>query len=136
MHPTLVSGTGEGGKFVAAATEALTTAVGFRPFPGTLNLEHAQVEEFPTQTLEEVGDEYCDGVELRDCRVAGVRAAVIRPFVPDYPPQKTEVIAPVSLRTLFDLTENDRVPLRPPSDRWPPAELEAVAADLYDRHRC
>lgn len=134
MGPTLATGEGAGQQFVAAAEEQLTDALGFRPFHGTLNLEGASVEEYPTHTLEEVGDDRCEGVQLRDCRVGGVRAAVIRPFVPGYPEEKTEILAPVRLRTLFDISEADPVSLRGPDELWPPAEQGAVstALDAFD----
>lgn len=134
MQPTLVTGEGVGGQFVAAAEEELAGALGFRPFPGTLNLEGASIEEFPAHTIDEVGDDYCDGVRLRDCCIAGVRAAVVKPFVPDYPPEKTEILAPVRLRSLFDFAEGDAIPLGPPDSLWPPAEQRTVpdALDQFD----
>lgn len=134
MTPTLVTGEGAGGRFVAAAEQQLAEAAGFRPFHGTLNLDGATVEAFPARTLDEVGDDYCDGVRLRDCRVAGVRAAVVRPFVPDYLPDKTELLAPVRLRTLFGFDAGDAVPLGSPDEVWPPApgSADATALDMFD----
>lgn len=134
MQSTLVAGEGVGGDFVAAAEETLADALGFRPFHGTLNLDSASVEMFEERTLDEIGDGYCDGVRIRDCRIAGVRAAIIRPIVPDYPPQKTEVVAPVRLRSLFDIATGDTVPLSHANNVWPPASLPAssTALGLFD----
>lgn len=107
MQSTLASGNGEVGQFVAAAEERLANALGFRPFHGTLNLDGATANGYQAHEIEEVGDDYCDGVHLRDCRIVGVRAAVVRPMVPDSPSRKTEVVAPVRLRTLFGLELGD-----------------------------
>lgn len=134
MPPRLVTGDGVGGQFVAEAEETLSEAVGFRPFHGTLNLEGATVDGFPPRTLDEVGTDPCEGVRLRDCSVAGVRAAVVRPLVPDYPPEKTEVLAPVKLRALFGFDAGDVVALRAADDVWPPSGTSAdpTALDRFD----
>lgn len=134
MSPRLISGDEVGGTFVESAAEQLADALGFHPFYGTLNLKNASVEEFPAQTLPGVGNNYCDGVRLRDCRVSGIRAAIIRPFTPDYPQEKTEVLAPVKLRTLFGLENGDPVPLGAPDDIWPLSQpvTDVTTLDLFD----
>lgn len=141
MDGTVATGEGEGSTFVEMVTGELTDALGFRPYPGTLNLRGVDgLDGLESRTLPGLGDDFCDGTELRPCTVGGVRAAVIRPFVPDYPPGKTEVLAPVRLRTLFDLSEGDEVRLGPPDvtmGEWQRSatggaldEFEAVVFDL------
>lgn len=130
MQPTLATGSGKGGDFVRSEADRLAEAIGFRPYPGTLNLTGAEVSEYSARTIDEVGDGYCEGVELRPCRVSGVRAAVIRPFVPEYPPEKTEILAPIGLRDLFDLSDGDPVTLHADERGWPPASQHAQRSAL------
>lgn len=134
VQPTIVNGKDVGGTFVAAAEAELTSALGFRPFHGTLNLEGAEVDAYPARILDEVGNDFCDGVQIRACRVAGVKSAVIRPLVPNYPPEKTEVLSPVRLRTLFGVDAGDSIPLARDEAVWPPSTQRADSArlDLFD----
>ena len=143
MNGILRSGEGAAAGFVRAVEDLLTDSLGFRPFPGTLNLavdDRAAVDSLPRQFLPEVGNEHCDGVYVRPCTVAGVRAAVLRPLVPNYPEGKVELVAPVRLRSLFGLTDGAPMPVGPPEDLWAPdgpavdptalGEFDAVVFDL------
>jgi hypothetical protein len=109
MQGALRTGTGEAAEFVGHAADTLEEALGFAPFHGTLNVDLSPPE--PSFQLDALGDDHCDGVDLTPCRVWGVRAAVLRPLVPGYPDRKTEVVAPVHLRSLFRLEPGDTVAL-------------------------
>lgn len=132
MHGRLVSGEGAGATFVEAAQDALAGMVGFRPFPGTVNLEGvADVDALPHRTInDDFGDPHCEGVRLRPCAIGGVRSSVIRPLVPGYPPDKLELLAPVRIRGLFGFDDGATVPLAPPDDLWSPAGPPASPASL------
>lgn len=132
MDGTLVTGEGVGAEFVGATAETLAPAAGFRPYPGTVNLEGVDgIDALPLRRLEDdLGDPHCEGVHLRPCSIAGVRSAVIRPLVPDYPEGKLELLAPVHLRGLFGLEEGAQLSLAPPEDRWFPAGLKAGFGEL------
>lgn len=137
MNGTIRSGEGAAAGFVAAVQDRLAEALGFRPFPGTLNLsvdDRAAVDALPAQLLAEVGNDHCDGVRIRPCTVEGVRAAVLRPIVPDYPDERVELVAPVRLRTLFGFDDGDPAPLSPPEERWFPdgRAADAAALDEFD----
>ena len=107
MDGPVETGQGRAAGFVAQVDELLAAELGFEPFHGTLNVGVSPPA--PAVVLTEVGDDHCDGVELTPCRVGGVRAAVLRPLVPGYPDGKTEVVAPVRLRSLFGLDSGDHV---------------------------
>lgn len=132
MDGTLVTGEGAGAAFVAATQETLASAVGFRPYPGTLNLEGVDdVESLPLRTIDDdLGDPHCEGVHLRACTVGGVRGSVIRPLVPGYPERKLELLAPVRLRELFDWDVGATVRLAPPDEPWSTVGPSAVQAAL------
>lgn len=132
MQGTLVTGEGVGAEFVAAARETLADAAGFRPYPGTVNLEGIDgVDALPLRTLEDdLGDPHCDGVHLRPCNVGGVRCSVVRPLVPGYPDDKLELLGPVRLRRLFGFDDGADVALSPPDDPWSPAGPRASTASL------
>jgi phosphoglycolate phosphatase len=143
MSAPVETGVGEAADFVAAVEAELTAALGFRPFPGTLNLQRLPViEDLPERTLTDgnLSNEHCDGVVVSPCNVAGLRAAVLRPLMQDYPESKVEVIAPVQVRALFGLEDGDTVPVGPREEVWhhdgPTAdpggldEFDAVVFDL------
>ncbi|MFC6721235.1 DUF120 domain-containing protein [Halobacteriaceae archaeon SHR40] len=60
----------------------------------------------------------------------GVQAAVLRPLVPGYPDRKTEVVAPVHLRSLFGLESGDSVTLTVDGTPWLPEGHSFVPASL------
>lgn len=134
VHGRLTTGSGTAAGFVAAVDDAIETALGFEPFHGTFNLEidAETTRPDPTASLDDVGDDHCDGVDLTACRVGGVRAAVLRPLVPGYPPTKVEVVAPVRLRSLFRVDPGDGVTLT--VDDASPSTLTAdpAALDAFD----
>jgi len=136
MHGPVETGEGAAAGFVAQVDDVLAAELGFEPFHGTLNVATAPPE--PAVVLEELGDDHCEGVALTPCRVGGVRAAVLRPIVPGYPETKTELVAPVRLRSLFGLDPGDRVDLafdgsQSPSDRpVDPAALNEFDAVVFD----
>lgn len=133
MCPTIVTGRGEGAQFVEAAKTELADAVGFRPFPGTLNVDRLPiVETLAKETVRSGGlqTDHCDGVVLRPSSVAGVRSAVLRPLMANYPSEKFELVAPVRLRTLFSLDDGDDIPVSQPEDVFHPNSLPATADAL------
>lgn len=137
MQGTITTGQGVAADFVAAVDALLTEALGFEPFPGTFNLrtdDPAAREAFPATILPYGGDEHCDGVHVRSCSVAGVRAAVLEPIVDGYPPEKVELVAPVRLRTLFGFEDGDTLSLGGADERWFPAgpTADATAVDEFD----
>ena len=137
MSATVETGVGEAADFVALVEEELTAALGFRPFPGTLNVDRLPViDELPERRLAHgnLSNEHCDGVVVRPCSVGGVRATVLRPLMDDYPEGKIELLAPVRLRSLFDLDDGDAVPVSPPDDVWHPdgPTVDAAALDEFD----
>jgi len=136
MHGPVETGQGRAAGFVAQVDDVLAAELGFEPFHGTLNVAASPPE--PAVMLEELGDDHCEGVALTPCRVGGVRAAVLRPIVPGYPETKTELVAPVRLRSLFGLDPGDRVDLtfdgsQSPSDLTvDPAALDGFDAIVFD----
>ena len=125
MPATVVTGDGNAGEFVRMAAAELGRELPFAPYHGTLNLEGRRgevVEGLPNTVVTDVGDgDYCTGVELYACRIDGVLASVIVPDVPGYPADKIELLAPVHVRSLFDLTDGDAVHLDPPGTLANPA---------------
>lgn len=143
MTSVIETGDGNAGEFIAATRQELSAALGFRPFPGTLNVDRLELlEDLPSTTVTTEGlvNEHCDGVIFRPCSIGGVRSAVLRPLVSNYPDDKIEVVAPVRLRSLFDLNDGDDVNISRPDDVWHPNgpvttgttldEFDAVVFDL------
>lgn len=133
MNPTIVAGTGDAADYVASVERGLTDALGFRPYPGTLNLtEFDGVDELPSETVTDgrFVTEHCDGVVLRQCAIAGVRGAVLRPLVAGCSDEPVELVSPVHLRSLFDLKDGDDLVVAPADEVWNPEGLRVPASAL------
>lgn len=115
-------GVGEGAGFVGLAwvrTE-MRRALGFDPWPGTLNLRmsgdawrrwRAGLAQRPGIALVPAPG-FC---AARCCRVRlddRVDAAAVFPEVAGYPEDKLELVAPLALRTALGLRDGDRVRVR------------------------
>lgn len=93
--------------WVRSRIEAIT---GFTPYPGTFNLELTPASVHRLQRFQETHDRsghvfhsrpgFCDAL-LFPCRlqsrVSETHAFVLFPMVPDYPPHKLEIVAPIQL---------------------------------------
>ncbi|MFD1647833.1 DUF120 domain-containing protein [Haloarchaeobius litoreus] len=129
----VTDGEGDAANFIEQVADLLEEAVGFRVFPGTLNLDGVDsLDHLETDTVPLPGDPHCDGLDISPCRVGGVRAAVIRPLVPDYPGTKTELVAPVRLRTVLRVEAGDEVVIAAPGDCEPTPALNGHEADRFD----
>ena len=119
MRGCVRSGKNHSEKFIPVINDIVIRELGFQPFPGTLNLHDVPgVETFPKRVIEDpsLGMDNCRGVELYPCSVMGVRGGIVRPLIDDYPRNKAEIIAPVKLRRLFDVTDGDRFSVSPLSE--------------------
>lgn len=142
MNGTLTEGDGRAAGFVAAVADELAAELGFDPFHGTLNLLTDAAPPGATIRLDAFVDDHCDGLELSPCRLAGLRGAVLRPLVADYPADKVEVVAPVELRAVLAIEPGDDLRLTTADAVWPPSvrtadpdalgAFEAVVFDLDD----
>lgn len=137
MRGTVTSGEGAAAEFVPPIADLVAEELGFRPYPGTFNLAGVgELGALPRRTVadESLGLDNCRGVRLRPCAVDGVRAAVVRPLVPDYPDHKCELLAPAALRSVFAVSDGDAVALSPPDERWAPdgVPVRAVELDAFD----
>lgn len=133
MTATVVTGDGNAAAFIAATDRELTAILGFRPYPGTLNVDQVAIlDDLPSETVTTDGlvTDHCDGIVFRPCSIGGVRGSVLRPLVSNYPDDKVELVAPVRLRSVFDLDDGDDVPISMPDDIWHPDGPLATAKSL------
>ena len=122
LEGCLCSGLGEGAGFTTLdwVTRQIQSKLGFAPHPGTLNLSlagadweaaRAEMEQEPGIAIEPPTG-FCAAkcfTLIIDGRIQG--AAVI-PEMPDYPADKLEIIAPVSVRDALRLSDGDRITLQ------------------------
>ncbi|QGA80764.1 DUF120 domain-containing protein [Candidatus Nanohalobium constans] len=121
LEGTVTSGMGDGEYYIGKEVyqEAFDETLGFRPFPGTLNLE---VEEKTREAFEEnsetleIREIYEDGERLSDvdvtpCKIEGVECGLLRLEFTDHPKSVAEVVAPIELRKKFNLEDGDKVKL-------------------------
>ncbi|WP_254533215.1 HAD-IA family hydrolase [Natrinema gelatinilyticum] len=133
MLGRVVTGKGRASDFVPAIEDVIAGIAGFKPYPGTLNLRDVSLsEELPVNHIDDpsAAKGNCDGVRIRRCAIGGVRAAVLTPLVDDYPAEKTEVVAPVHLRSFFDLRDGNPIELTRPSELWRPVSPPVVPPEL------
>ena len=118
------SGRGEGRLFTSLpwVRHQIREKLGFHPYPGTLNLEVNLADGHLKLQLRRVTQ--AQGIEIQDhSRIKKgklfkavikkrVSAALIRPDVPNYPPNHLEIVSAVNLRTTLNLKDNDMVELK------------------------
>jgi len=118
---TVISGIGEGKYYMSLEPykEQFNRHLGFEPYPGTLNirllpsslpvrkkieaLDWTRIKGFSTDGRT-FGDARCI-----PCRISDITCSIIVPGRTHYPDDVIEVIAPVALRRVLGLEDNDTV---------------------------
>lgn len=140
------SGLGEGTRFTAIdwVKDEFRGKLGFVPCPGTFNLRmHGPVWEALRRRLTAergIGITpaagFCAAKCFPVCLAGQLSGALVLPDMNDYPPDKFEIVAPVSVRRTLGLADGDRVTLSVaivrPVLRLPPGK--AGASRLTTRH--
>lgn len=106
---SVMTGIGEGALYVRRYSEWLEEKLGFRPFPGTLNLiVSRQPASFPLLVVPK--GEGLFTVKCAPASINGeVEGAVVRPGKTRHGDDVLEVLAPVNLRERFNLKDGDEV---------------------------
>ena len=113
----VISGKGEGSRYIELTwvQQQIKEKLGFKPFPGTLNLCLDVESERARQLLvEKVASDichsrgYCVGL-LFKASIAGLTCGVVIPQVKSYPKDRLEIIAPTNLRQDLRLHDGDSV---------------------------
>ncbi len=114
----LFSGMGAGEEYLSKEPyqERFQEILGFKPYPGTLNLrvDEEEVEEIwerdskRLETFEHEETEY-SGMDIYRCEINGVEAVYLDLDITDYEDNVIEIIAPVGLRDLLGLEDGDEV---------------------------
>lgn len=111
---TIISGLGEGASYMKRYHQALLEALGFQPFPGTLNLTIPSVPDLFENAIQVTPPEH--GLFPILCRNAIIndklRGAIIRPLKTAHPREILEVIAPQNIKEYFSLGVGDKIRIR------------------------
>jgi CTP-dependent riboflavin kinase len=108
----LVSGIGKGKVFIEAYSDVFRTNLGFKPYPGTLNIElnkDLKVEGLSPIEIKGIGKNGCAGALCYPCKIRNVDAVIVRPILDSYPSSKIELIAPFNLKNNLGLKDGDEV---------------------------
>jgi riboflavin kinase len=114
----LFSGMGAGEEYLSKELyqERFREILGYKPFPGTLNLrvdgeEVEEIRELESERLEsfEHEDKEYSGMDIYRCEIRGIEAAYLDLDVTDYEGNVLEIVAPVGLRDMLGLEDGDRV---------------------------
>ncbi len=115
------SGLGEGRYYVSLEgyLKQFERLLGFKPYPGTLNIKIPREQMFFRAKLDEEEGIIIKGFKTKErtfgdvkafrCRVSGVEGAIVLPQRTHYPKDVLEVIAPVKLREVLNLKDGDWV---------------------------
>lgn len=107
----VVSGLGEGGRYVAIYSGSFQRALGYIPFPGTLNVllsAPLDLSKCAGKLIEPPSDKYRE-VYAYPARIMGLSAHVVRPRVNKHGDNVLELIAPINIREGLGLREGDEV---------------------------
>jgi CTP-dependent riboflavin kinase len=124
------SGLGEGSAFMSLdwVRQILRERLGFAPYPATLNLRLESEEEIARWAEIRAGSgglsippprpSFCESrcwhvviTGAKDHGDVNVHGAVLFPLVDDYPEDKVEIVAPVSLKDSLGARDGDRLTL-------------------------
>ena len=118
----LCSGLGEGAGFTSLdwVEHQLRDKLGFRPYPGTVNLSLAghdwdlarDAMQAATGLAIEPPPGYCAAKCFAVLIDDSIEGAAILPDIEGYPADKLEIVAPVGVREELHLNDGDRVTLR------------------------
>lgn len=122
LQGMVVSGVGQGARFMALewVRRAVRDAVGFDPYPGTLNVRLADSEtvgrwrgirDRAPLILSPPAADVCGGRLVPIVVASDVPAAVVVPDITRYGEDVLEVVAAVHLRNRLGLRDGDRVTL-------------------------
>jgi riboflavin kinase len=117
------SGLGEGRKFASLSwfRSQVKELLGFEPYPGTLNLllDNGAIKRLKRLFFNrDIGYEirprgkYFSGRIYKAIIMPNIPGAIVRPFVPNYPKNILEVIAPIYLRGTLNLNDGDDVEVK------------------------
>ena len=118
---TVFTGTGEGKKYLTLpwVKHQLEEALGYTPYPGTLNLRlskqtatHRKLLETPNATRIQPAKGYSTGI-LHKAHISTVECAIIIPENPTYPRDYLEIIAADYLREKLKLKDGDTITVTP-----------------------
>ena len=115
----VTTGLGKGKYYMSKKVyqEAFNKKIGFKPFPGTLNLK---VDEKTRKKFEEKGktlkirevyeaEERLSNVDITPCKIGDIKCGLLKLEFTDHPENIAEVIAPIELREKFNLQDGDKI---------------------------
>jgi riboflavin kinase len=110
MKAQVVSGKGEGEKFVPVYADKIYKEVGMKPYPGTLNLRVKGLPPFEPIEIEGFGK--FGGLGLVPCVVNGERAFAVFPEKGEQEEGTIEIIAEKNIKETLKLKDGDFVVLQ------------------------
>jgi len=110
MLGIVTSGTGKGSYFIQLYSEIFEKKVGFRPFPGTLNIQIKKVpllnnDKKITLQKQGYGDVDCYPVLIQKA----YKGFLIRPHKTTHPENTLEIISSINLRKTLNLHDGEEI---------------------------
>ncbi len=117
LRGRVASGKGEGEIYVNLYAREFERILGFRPYPGTLNVKlYPRYVELRVKSLREIrfllvrpprGLERLADVRCYPAAIRGMAVYLVEPRIPGYDKRVAELIAPVYLREALGLRDGD-----------------------------
>ncbi len=109
----VVSGTKEGAYWMSIYVDKINKKLGFKPFPGTLNIDVGGLVTYPEKgqfiPSWKKGNKYFGAVFLFPATMLNTKVWVVLPEMKRNPKSIIEVISDKRLRTWFNLKDGDKV---------------------------
>ena len=102
----VISGKGEGKKYVEIYRDKIKDKLGFYPYLGTLNLKVGEIPDLDYDIIRGFWD--YGGVKIAPCKIRGVKAYVVIPEKSRYK-NVLELVSSSNLRKVLNLTDGDSV---------------------------
>lgn len=116
----LVSGTGKGAYFIKLYSKLLEQKLGFKPFPGTFNLQVQQIPSLDEAkkiilNKENYGQVDCYPVLIHNSKAStelihnNFKGYLLRPHKTTHPAEILEIITAVNLRKALSVNDGDEI---------------------------
>jgi CTP-dependent riboflavin kinase len=123
LQGKIVTGLGEGKLFTSLpwAKEQFINKVGIDPYPGTLNLKiekpqildnFQKIKNHPGISIIPDNPTFCQGVCYKVIIEGNIPGAIVVPLVPEYPPDKIEIISSYNLKETLRIKDGDELSLK------------------------
>lgn len=106
LEGIVISGRGEGKRYIEVYRDKIKDKIGFYPYLGTLNLKVDKIPDLDYDIIRGFWD--YGGVKLAPCKIRGIEAYIVVPEKSKYK-NVLELVSSTNLRRTLNLNDGDSV---------------------------